>query len=78
MCMDPASFMPDKTLHYECYTHNSEDPAVEADCPDADECWEWSHLDEMDGTMKYSCDCEVSSAEECAEKYPGEQAVNQL
>ena len=64
--------MPDKPFHYECYTDNSEDPAVEADCPD--ECGGGSHLDEVDGTMKYSCECEVSSAEECAEKYPGEGA----
>ena len=78
MCMEPASFMPDKPGHYDCYTSNSDDPAVEADCPD--ECWGESYLDEVDGTMKYHCDCggEVSSVEECAEKYPGEQAAEQL
>ena len=53
----------------ECHTHNSEDPAVEADCPD--ECEGGSH--DEHGTMKYHCNCEASSAEECAEKYPGEQ-----
>ena len=76
MCMEPASFMPDKPSEYECYTSNSDDPAVEADCHD--ECWGGSYLDEVDGTMKYYCHCGVSSVEECAEKYPGEQAVNQL
>ena len=76
MCMDPASFMPDKPSEYECYTSNSDDPAVEADCPD--ECLFDSYLDEVDGTVKYHCYCEVSSVEECAEKYPGEQAAEQL
>ena len=72
MCMEPALFMPDKPSEYECYTSNSDDPAVEADCPD--ECWGESYLDEVDGTMKYYCWCEVSSAKECTEKYPGEGA----
>ena len=71
MCMEPASFMPDNLLRHECYSY-SEDPAVEAECPD--ECEGTSHLDEADGTTKYHCWCEVSSAEECAEKYPGEGA----
>ena len=62
--------MPDNTRHYECYSY-SEDPAVEADCPG--ECESGSHLDEVDGTLRYYCVCEVSAAEECAEKYPGEQ-----
>jgi len=73
MCMDPATFMPDKALHHQCHTSNSDDPAVEADCPE--ECRGGSHLDEVDGTMKYHCGCRASSAEECAEKYPGEQAA---
>ena len=34
-----------------------------------------SGQDEVDGAMKYGCHCEVSSAEECADKYPGEQAA---
>ena len=72
MCMEPASFMPDKPSEYECYTSNSDDPAVEADCHD--ECGGGSYLDEVDGTMKYYCGCEASSAEECTEKYPGEGA----
>ena len=67
--------MPDKPLHYECSSY-SEDPAVEAECPE--DCEGGSHLDEVDGTMKYHCSCEVSSVEECAEKYPGEQAAEQL
>ena len=53
-----------------CHSPDLEDPAVEADCPD--ECWGESH--EEGGTMKYYCYCEASSAEECAEKYPGEGA----
>ena len=73
MCMDPATFMPDKALHYQCHSSNSEDPAVEADCPE--DCESHSWLDEVDGAMKYGCHCEVSSAEECADKYPGEQAA---
>ena len=32
MCMDPATFMPDNTRHYQCSSH-SEDSAV-ADCPE--------------------------------------------
>jgi len=76
MCMDPATFMPNEAPHYQCHTSNSDDPAVEADCPE--ECWGESHLDEVDGTMKYYCECEASSAEECAEKYPGEQAAERL
>ena len=71
MCMEPASFMPDKPLHYECYSV-SEEAGVEAECPE--DCEGGSHLDEVDGTLKYYCGCEVSSAEECAEKYPGEGA----
>ena len=71
MCMEPASFMPDNLLRHECYSY-SEDPAVEAECPE--DCEGGSHLDEVDGTMKYHCECEVSSAEECTEKYPGEGA----
>ena len=70
MCMDPATFMPDKALHFLCHSSNSEDPAVEADCPE--DCESHSWLDEVDGAMKYGCHCEVSSAEECADKYPGE------
>ena len=62
--------------YYQCHTSNSNDPAVEADCPE--ECWGSSHLDEVDGTMKYHCHCEASSAEECDEKYPGEQAAEHL
>ena len=54
-----------------CYSEGSEDPAIEADCPD--ECHAGSYED--GGTMKYHCHCEASSAEECAEKYPGEQAA---
>ena len=70
-CMDPSAFMPDNTLEYECYSY-SEDPAVEDECPE--KCWGESELDEDDGTMKYRCICgEPSSAEECAEMYPGEQ-----
>jgi len=57
--------------YYQCRSSNSDDPAVEADCPE--ECWGGSHLDEVDGTMKYHCECEASSGEECAQKYPGEQ-----
>ena len=57
--------------YYHCRTDNSEDPAVEADCPEG--CSGGSWLDEGDGTMKYHCECEASSAAECAEKYPGEQ-----
>ena len=81
MCMDPATFMPDKALHYQCHSSNSDDPAVEADCPEG--CLGSSHLDEVDGTMKYHCGCErashpPSSAEECAELYPGEQAAEPL
>jgi hypothetical protein len=71
MCMDPATFMPNQTFYYQCHTSNSDDPAVETDCPE--ECKGWSHLDEVDGTMKYYCWCEASSAEECADMYPGEQ-----
>ena len=55
---------------YSCHAFDSEDPAVEADCPD--ECWGGSY--EEGGTMKYYCHCDASSAEECAEKYPGEGA----
>ena len=57
--MEPASFMLDNVVRYE----------VEADCPE--ECKVSSHLD-VDGTMEYDCRCEVSSAKECAKKYPGE------
>ena len=71
MCMDPATFMPNEAPHYQCHTGNSDDPAVEADCPE--DCESGSWLDEVDGTMRYSCECEASSAEECADKYPGEQ-----
>ena len=56
---------------YQCYTEASEDPAVGADCPEGCESYSW--LDEGDGTMRYSCYCEASSAAECAEKIPGEQ-----
>ena len=54
--------------YYEC-SSDSEEPAVEADCPE--ECERGSY--EVDGTMKYYCGCRAWSAEECAEKYPGEQ-----
>jgi hypothetical protein len=57
--------------YYLCITYDSDDPAVEANCPEG--CGGGSWLDEGDGTMKYYCHCEDSSAEECAEKYPGEQ-----
>ena len=63
--------MPDNLLRHECYSY-SQDPVVEAECPE--DCEGGSHLDEVDGTMKYHCECEVSSAEECTEKYPGEGA----
>ena len=70
MCMDPAAFMPDKVVGYQCQSI-SEDPAAEADCPE--ECWGWSELDKVDGSIKHYCVCEASSAEGCAEQYPGGQ-----
>jgi len=137
MCMEPATFMPDNTRHYQCSSH-SEDSAVEADCPegceaggylyddhDGSKCSDWGNdccaseiwgepqtctngylalpvspdqcLRSHDGCVDddegagcygcfppdriattapadlYYCRCLMSSAEECEEKYPGEQ-----
>jgi len=133
--MDPATFLPDNTIHYKCYSY-SEDPAVEADCPgecesgsysyedhDGSKCSDWGNdccasetwgeqqtctdgylalpvssdnclsayencVDHEGGAGCYGCFppdaissmedghycwCHMSSAEECEEKYPGEQ-----
>ena len=137
MCMEPGSFMPDKPLHYEC-SAVSDDPGVEAECPeeceggsythedhDGSKCSDWGNdccasetwgepqtctdgylalpvpadncLSAYEGCVEheggigcygcfppesspstapadgYYCRCRMSSAEECEEKYPGEE-----
>ena len=69
--MDPATVMTDNTLYYESLTSNSNARAMEPDCEEEDEVE--SYLDEVDGTMKCCCRCDLSAAVECSEKYPGEQ-----
>ena len=67
MCMEPSKFTPDNVFQRWC-SYDSQDPAVEINCP-ADCPHRGSYDDSESGTKRYYCYCLASSADDCI---PGE------